>query len=113
MRMRKLPSSRESRRYIVFRVHAEGEIDYESVKNAVWNSILNWLGEGDMAKAKIRILKNLWDGRSKKGFVQCSPKFVDDVKVSLALIHQIGDSRVAFQTLRVSGTIKSGKEKTR
>jgi RNase P/RNase MRP subunit POP5 len=33
---------------------------------------------------------------------------VDKIKVSLALIHQIGDSRVVFQTLRVSGTIKSG-----
>jgi len=37
---------------------------------------------------------------------------VDLVKVGLALIHQIGDQRVIFQTLRVSGTIKSGKKKT-
>ena len=65
-----------------------------------------------MAKANIRILKNLWDLRKQKGFVQCLPKFVDSVKVSLSLIHQIGDSRVAFQTLRVSGTIKSGRDKT-
>jgi RNase P/RNase MRP subunit POP5 len=33
------------------------------------------------------------------------------VKVSLALIHQIGDSKVIFQTTRVSGTIKAGKGK--
>jgi hypothetical protein len=31
----------------------------------------------------------------------------------MSLIHQIGDQRVIFQSVRVSGTIKSGKEKTR
>ncbi len=113
MRMRRLPSSRESKRYVVFRIHSDERLSYEHVKDSIWNSVLNWLGEEDMAKANVRILKNLWDSRKQKGFIQCSPKFVDSVKVSLSLIHQIGDSRVAFQTLRVSGTIKSGREKTK
>ena len=112
MKLRRLPSSRESKRYVIFRIHSEESLSYEPVKDAIWNSILNWLGEEDMAKANVRILKNLWNQREKKGFVQCSPKFVDSVKMSLSLIHQIGDSKVAFQTLRVSGTLKSGKEKT-
>jgi len=113
MKLRRLPSSRESKRYVVFKVHSEEALTYDSVKDSIWNSVLNWLGEEDLAKANVRVLKNLWNSRDQKGFVQCSPKFVDSVKVSLSLIHQIGDSRVAFQTLRVSGTIKSGKDKTK
>jgi len=112
MKLRRLSSSRESKRYVVFRIHSAERLSYDVVKDAVWNSVLNWLGEEDMAKANVRILKNLWNPGEMKGFVQCSPKFVDSVKVSLSLIHQIGDSKVAFQTLRVSGTIKSGKDKT-
>jgi len=112
MRLRRLSSSREKKRYVVFRIHSDERLSYETVKDAVWNSVLNWLGEEDMAKANIRILKNLWDSRKHKGFIQCSPKFTDSVKVSLSLIHQIGDSKVSFQTLRVSGTIKSGRDKT-
>ena len=112
MKLRRLSSSRESKRYVIFRIHSEEHLSYDSVKDAVWNSVLNWLGEEDLAKANVRVLKNLWNSGEQKGFIQCSPKFVDSIKVSLSLIHQIGDSKVAFQTLRVSGTIKSGKEKT-
>lgn len=107
-----LPSLREKKRYVVFRVHSQEKLDYASMHNAAWNSLLNWLGEKDLSRANVRMIKNLWDSKTQTGFVQCSPKFVDAVKVSLSLVHQIGDQRVIFQTLRVSGTIKSAKAKT-
>ncbi len=106
-----LPSLREKKRYIIFKVHSNEKLDYASMHNAAWNSLINWLGERDLSKANVRIIKNLWDSNKQIGFIQCSPKFVDSVKVSLGLVHQIGDQRVIFQTLRVSGTIKSGKTK--
>ena len=101
---------RPRKRYIVFKVHSEQKLAYENVRDAVWNSLENWLGERDLASAQVRIIRNLWDAKAQKGFVQCSHKYVDPVKVGLALIHQIGDSRVIFQVLRVSGTIKAGKK---
>lgn len=107
-----LPSLRESKRYVVFKVHSQERLNYAVMQNAAWNSLLNWMGEKDLSKANVRIIKNLWDPGTQTGFVQCSPKFVDAVKVSLSLVRQIGDQRVTFQTLRVSGTIKSGKSKT-
>jgi ribonuclease P/MRP protein subunit POP5 len=108
-----LPSLKEKKRYVVFRVHSKERLDYASVHNAAWNSLLNWMGERDLSRANVRMIKNLWDSRKQTGFIRCSPKFVDAVKVSLSLVHQIGDQRVTFQTLRVSGTIKSGKSKTK
>jgi ribonuclease P/MRP protein subunit POP5 len=107
------PTMREKKRYVVFRIHSEGSILYHNMKSAVFDSLLDFLGEKEMAKANVRIIKNLWNGREKKGFVQTNPKYVDSVKTALSLIHQIGDERVIFQTLRVSGTIKSGKGKKR
>jgi len=98
---------REKRRYIVFRVHSADKVQYHSLKSAVEESLLEFLGERGLALAKPTLIKNLWTGHT--GFLRTNPKFVDSVKVALALIHQIADQPVTFQTLKVSGTIKSGK----
>jgi RNase P/RNase MRP subunit POP5 len=111
-RLKSTPTLRAKKRYIVFKVHSEGEMqDFLNIRGAIWNSLESWLGEAGLAKAGVRIINNLWDGRKQVGFLQCSPRYVDQVKVALALVHQIGDQRVIIQVLRVSGTIKSGKEK--
>lgn len=109
MKLKKLPTQRESKRYVFFRANSSDELGYPEVRNAVMNSLLNWMGSEKFAWAKPWVIKNLWKANS--GVLQCSHKYVDDVKVGLALIHQIGESKVIFQTLRVSGTLKSGKRK--
>jgi len=104
---------RESRRYVVFRVISEERVDYDHVRDALWNSMTHWIGEAGLARSGTRLIRNLWNQREQKGFIQVSPRYVDAVKVAMGLIHQIGDQRVIFQSMRVSGTIKSGKDKTR
>lgn len=111
MKLKSIPSLREKKRYVFFRVNSEGSLKYEEVRNALNSSLLEWLGDRNFSKAKIRIIRNLYDRDSGTLVVRCSHKFTDDLKVGASLIHQIGDSKVIFQTLRVSGTIKSGKEK--
>ncbi|MBI4019906.1 MAG: ribonuclease P protein component 2 [Candidatus Aenigmarchaeota archaeon] len=106
---RTMPSLREKKRYVFFLVHSEGRLFYPDMKNAIMNSMLTWMGEQGLAKANIWVVKNLWDG--KVGAIKCSHTHVDHVKTALALIHQIGDQKVVFETIRVSGTIKSGKKK--
>lgn len=113
MRLKKKPSMKENKRYIVFKVHSSEpeHVTYDNVKNAIWNSLEHWLGEQDLAQASVRLIKNLWDPKKETGYLQCSHRYVDLIKVGLSLIHQLGDQKVIFQTLRVSGTIKSAKAK--
>jgi len=111
MKLKRMPSLREKRHYVTFRLHSAKPVMYSEMKGAVLNSILNWMGETGFSGARCRIIKNLWDPKKQTGWLGCSPRSVDDVKISLALIHQIGDERVIFQVIRVSGTIKSGREK--
>lgn len=106
-KLKTLPSQKGKRRYVFFRVHSGKKLEYPEIRNAIMDSLLNWMGEEKFAKARPWLIKNLW--KTREGVIQCSHRYVDDVKVSLALIHQIGDSRVVFQSFRVSGTIKSGK----
>jgi len=108
-----MPSLKPHSRYIIFRVHSQNPILYSNIRDAVWNSLENWLGEQDLAEADVRIIKNLWKPKTQSGFIRCSNRFLDLIKTGLALIHQIGDERVIFQTVRVSGTIRAGKEKSK
>ncbi|MBL7160652.1 MAG: hypothetical protein ISS93_02235 [Candidatus Aenigmarchaeota archaeon] len=98
---------REKKRYIVFRIHSEQPVPYHSLKSAIIDSLLEFLGENDFAKAKPRLIKNLCNG--KEGFLQTSPKWVDPCKFALALVHQVADQKIIIQTIKVAGTIKSGK----
>jgi RNase P/RNase MRP subunit POP5 len=112
MRVRRLPSMRDKKRYVVFRVISDERVDYAAVRDALWNSMTHWIGEAGLARAGVKIVKNLWNQSGQTGFVQASPKYVDQVKVAMGLIHQIGDQRVILQSLRVSGTIKAGRRKS-
>ena len=111
MKIKKMPSLKDRSRYIVFKIHSRDPIEYIEMKNAVWNSILNFLGEEQAARANIRVIKNLWKKSSGTGFLRCGHVYVDKVKVALGLVHQIGDERVIIQSLNVSGTIKGAKKR--
>ncbi len=106
------PTVRGKIRYILFRVHSENPLDYYNLKDSVFYSLLDFLGENGTAKANAGFVKNLWDLGKQTGVVKCSPKYVDLVKLSLSMVHQVGDEKVVLQTLKVSGTIKGlGKNK--
>jgi ribonuclease P/MRP protein subunit POP5 len=112
MKLRSKPALRGKHRYVVFRVHSSAKVKYSDLKNAVMSALLNWMGEREFSEAGIWFIRNLWDGVEQKGFIRCDPKYADSVKMGLMLLHQIGDEKVAVQSLWVSGTIKSGKEKS-
>ena len=107
MKLKSKPTLRGKHKYVVFKIHSTAKLQYNDTMNAITNALLNWMGEKDYADAGIWLIRNLWDGREQKGFIRCEPGYVDAVKMSLMLIHQIGDEKVAFQSLWVSGTIKS------
>lgn len=109
MKLRRMPSSTERKRYVFFKVHSSMKLDFSETRNALMNSLLGWMGEATFAKARPWVIRNLW--KANEGVIQCTHRYVDDVKMGLALIRQIGDAKVIFQTVRVSGTLKSGTEK--
>ncbi len=111
MKLRAKPSGKSRKRYIVFRIHSASRIPFYNVKNAVFDSMKNWMGMKELAESEARLIRNLWSERQLAGIIACSHRFVDSIKMALALITQIGDERVVFQTLVVSGTIKAAKEK--
>jgi RNase P/RNase MRP subunit POP5 len=108
MRIRRPPSMREKKRYVVFSVMHGSRLGFEQVRGAVMDSALGWMGEKGISASGMKMIRNLWDPERMQGWISCTPKAVDDVKLSLALVHQIGDANVILRTISVTGTIRAG-----
>lgn len=111
-RPKPLPSSlRPTRRYIAYQVISEDKFLYSDLRNAIWHSILNFLGEFGASEAQIWLIKNLYDEKKQAGIIRCSHKYLEKIRAALSLIQRIGDTRVVIKVLGVSGTIKATKMK--
>ena len=109
MKLSSKPTLREKKRYIYFRIHSQGPLKYLDARNAIFDSIFDIIGELGSARANPHLVKNLWNQKDQTCVLRCSHLFVDQIKLALSLLHQIGEEKVIFQSLRVSGTIKGTK----
>ncbi len=105
------PTLRTRKRYVVFKVVSESRLSFEDVSNAIYGSLLEFGGELNTALAKLRIMRDLWQEEKQAGVLRCSHTAVELVRASMLLIDRIGDSRVAFRVLGVSGTVRGAKRK--
>jgi len=104
-----LPTLREKERYISFRVLSDERITYSDLEAAVWNVFLDVYGEFGVGKLSMWLIKNLYDEQNQIGVVRCNNKSVAAVVAGLGLISRLGDIRVVFKILSISGTIKGLK----
>lgn len=105
------PSLRSHKRYIIFEIISETSIAYSDLVNAIWNSMLNFLGENESSEAKVWLIQNLYDEKNQKGVIKCRHDYVEHMRATLSLISMVGESKVIIKILGVTGTIKSAKNK--
>jgi ribonuclease P/MRP protein subunit POP5 len=100
------PTLREKERYIAFEVLSEERIMFSDLEAAIWNTEQDFFGELGTAKTSMWIIKNLYDENKQIGVIRCNNISVDKILTSLGLITRLGDIRVIFKILAISGTIK-------
>lgn len=105
------PSMREPKRYIVFEAISESPVNYGDLMNAIWSSMLSFLGENGSSEANIWIIQNLYDEQAQRGVIKCRHTSVEEMRVILSLIQYIGETKATIRILGVTGTIKSAKNK--
>lgn len=105
------PSLRSNKRYIIFEIISEPPVKYADFVNAIWNSMLDFLGELHTADAKIWLIQNLYNDKTQRGVIKCRHDFVEQTRVVLSLIQIIGESKCIVKIMGVTGTIKSAKTK--
>ncbi len=112
MKMKILPSTlREKKRYIAFELISEEPVEYSDLEAAIWNTMLDFLGEDGVSKTSVWLMKDLWDGNKQMGIISCNHKSVQEVIATLGLIDRFGDNRITFKILKISGTIKGAGKK--
>jgi len=107
-----LPTLREKNRYISFRIISEEPVNYSDLEAAVWNQFMDFYGEYGVSKMSLWLMKNLYNKKNQIGVIRCNNKSVQKVIACLGLISRLGDNRLIFKILKVSGTIKGLKLKT-
>lgn len=100
------PSLRERDRYVYFQIISEEEISYSDLEAAIWNTLLEFYGEAGVGKMSVWLVKNLWDQTSQSGVIRCNNNSVPNLIAGLGLIPRLGESRIVFKIIKVSGTIK-------
>lgn len=101
-----MPTLREKERYIAFEVVSEEQIAFSDLEAAVWNTAQDFFGELGTSRISLWIIKNLYDEQKQMGVIRCNNFSVDKVLTTLGLITRLGDVRIIFKILSVSGTIK-------
>lgn len=100
------PSLREKHRYILFKVISEFPIEYSDLESAIWNTMLDFLGEYGVAKTNVWIIKERWNKNNQTCIVRCNHLSVQDVLSSLGFITRLGDVRIVIKVIKISGTLK-------
>ena len=108
-----LPTLREKKRYIAFQIIPEEgeEFTYSDLEAGIWNTMLDFLGEEGVSKTSFWLLKDTWNPKTRIGIIRCNNKSVESVIASLGLIDRLGDNRICFKILGISGTIRGLKLK--
>ncbi len=101
------PALRERKRYLAYHVISESPLEFTDIANGIWHSLLNVSGELGASKTGLWVMKDLFNASKGTGVIKCRHDAVAILRSSLALIDRIGDSKVIFRVLGVSGTIKS------
>ena len=103
------PSLRERRRYLLFDMIGDREIDKRALLKELGDSIHSLYGDVGASKIKLRLIKYHTredDTHGVVGILRCAHGKVEEVRASLACIHSITDARVGIRVIKTSGTIR-------
>lgn len=103
------PTLRERDRYVYFKIISEEQVDYSDLEAAIWNTLLDFYGELGVSQTSMWLVRNLWDPQDQTGVIKCNNLSVPQLIAGLGFISRLGESRIIFNILKVSGTIKSLK----
>jgi len=104
-----LPSLRESKRYLVFKINSKSKItDLTALKNEIMLSVQYLIGDLGLAKANIVFFREKF--RENKGLIMVNRNYLDHLRASLALIKSITGIPAAICSIGASGMIKKAEK---
>ncbi len=102
---------RSKKRYLLLQIDADVVPSQREFLEAVWGSITKTFGENGASLTNLSLID--YDEEGKSVIVRVSLHALQLVRVSLALITRIAQVDAAVHVVRISGTIKSLKQRKR
>ncbi|MFH0817882.1 MAG: Rpp14/Pop5 family protein [Candidatus Micrarchaeota archaeon] len=103
------PTMRDKRRYVSFKIEAEMPVSEKEAFDAIFCSILSFLGEFGYSKANPKQIR--FDQKTGFGVIRCSATEVENVRASLAYLSKIVNRKAAVRLLSNSGSMKKLKQR--
>ena len=112
MKLKILPKSqRKHNHYLVLDVKSEVEISKHDFTSIIWDGCVRFQGENNTSNFNLWTI-NLIESEDisflneYKAILRCQRDFEDEVRSSLALIHNVNRKRISITCIGISGTIK-------
>ncbi len=112
MKLKILPKSqRKHNHYLVLDVKSEIEISKNDFTSIVWDACVRFQGENNTSNFNLWTIKLIESDdisflNEYKAILRCQRDFEDEVRSSLALIHNVNRKRISVTCIGISGTIK-------
>ncbi len=105
------PSLRERRRYLVFEVISEREIDKRELLDEIRSSLYSLYGDVGASESRIWLIG--YDKKKDVGILRCAHNKVEEVRAALACIHSVNGARIGMRVIKTAGTIKGATRLTK
>ncbi|GFO96536.1 ribonuclease P [groundwater metagenome] len=105
--MKTLPTLREKKRYIAFKIISENTINRKELSEELFDSICSLFG--DTGGSEINPALMSYDGGY--GVLRCQKDRTSDTRAALACINKVRGGRVSIMVIGISGTVRGAMEK--
>lgn len=112
MKLKVLPKSqRKHNHYLVLDVKSETEIAKNDFTSIVWDACVRFQGENNTSNFNLWTIELIGSENDSlfneyKAILRCQRDFEDEVRSSLALVHNSDRKRISITCIGISGTIK-------
>ena len=100
-----LPTLRENKRYIAFKVISKVAIDHKYINEAITAALKDYIGIFGVSKAGIIIIDKLYNPSTQEGVIRVDHKYDQHLRASFALIKKINNQQVIVKSTKSSGMI--------
>jgi ribonuclease P/MRP protein subunit POP5 len=102
---------RVKRRYLALQVVGEQPVSKRELMDTLWTALLQLYGEYGASQAGLKLIE--FTSRNGYAIIRCWKDAVEMVRASIASITEIEAKPATIHVLRVSGTLKALRKKTR
>lgn len=100
------PTLRVKKRFLLIKVHSEKKNNFKDLSYSINQHLLKVLGAYSYGKFGIWILRERYDEKNNTIVIKVIPQGVDLLLATLELGTEIEKSKVRFEVLNISGTLK-------